>query len=157
MLILHTKSEKETFNLGFLIGKNIFYPSVIALIGDLGSGKTTFTQGIAKGMGIEERVKSPTFVIINEYQAPHPLYHFDLYRIKSSDELFELGYEEYISDKNGVVVIEWAEKILNLLPPEHLEVNIKIKNFNLREIFLMPRKGKNYLELISKIKKEVKC
>ena len=157
MLIVETRSEKETLNLGVITGKNIFYPAIIALTGDLGSGKTVFVKGIAKGMGIKETVKSPSFVIINEYSAPHPLYHFDLYRINDPAELSNLGYEEYISTQNGVVAIEWADKITNFLPSEYLKVRIEIRDFHLRSIAFIPEGNKNYHNLVFKIKSKLKC
>ncbi len=157
MLIVRTKSEKETLDLGFKIGKNIFYPAIIALIGELGSGKTVFARGIAKGMGIKTRIKSPSFVIINEYAAAHPLYHFDFYRLEEPGELSGLGYEEYFSSPDGVVVIEWADKIIDFLPPEYLEVRIKMEDFNLRKIILIPRGNKRYHDLVLNVKSEIKC
>jgi len=156
MLTIYTKSEEETLNLGCKIGKTIFSPSLIALIGELGSGKTTLTRGIAKGMGIEGVVKSPSFVIINEYSGPIPLYHFDLYRIDDPDQLNQLGYEEYFYTEKGVVVIEWADKILSLLPPQYLEIKMRMENFYLRKVVLLPR-GERYCQLVEKIKGELQC
>ncbi|MBE0477930.1 tRNA (adenosine(37)-N6)-threonylcarbamoyltransferase complex ATPase subunit type 1 TsaE [Candidatus Aerophobetes bacterium] len=157
MLVVYTKSEEETIELGFKVGKNIFYPSMIALMGELGSGKTTLTRGIARGMGIKVRVKSPSFVIINEYQGPHPLYHFDLYRLDDVHQLEELGYQEYFYTSCGVVVIEWAEKIIDFLPPEYLRVKIQIEDFTMRKVMLTPGENKGYHRLIENIKSELKC
>lgn len=154
MLILRTRSEEETESLGAKIGKVIFSPSCIALIGELGSGKTTLTRGIARGMGIENTVKSPSFVIINEYSGPVPLYHFDLYRIDDPGQLVQLGYEEYFYSRKGVVVVEWADKILDFLPSQYLRIEMRIKNFHEREIFLLPL-GKSYSELVEKIRGEM--
>lgn len=151
MLTIYTRSSKETLNLGFKLGKNIFSPSLIALIGELGSGKTTLTQGIAQGMGIKEAVKSPSFVIINEYPGCIPLYHLDLYRIDDPDQLNQLGYQEYFYTERGVVVVEWADKILPYLPPDRLDIKMEIKDFYLRKIDFLPRGGK-YSLLVKKLK-----
>jgi len=153
MLVLLTRSEKETQNLGARIGKIIFAPSCIALIGELGSGKTTLTRGIARGLGVESTVKSPSFVIINEYPGPVPVYHFDLYRIDNPDQLVKLGYEEYFYSRRGVVVVEWADKILDFLPSQHLRIEMRIKNLHEREIFFLPV-GKSYSKVVEKIKGE---
>ena len=91
------------------------------MYGDLGAGKTAFVQGLAKGFNIFEPITSPTFTIVNEYDGDMPLYHFDVYRIADSDEMYEIGYEEYV-DGNGVSVIEWAELIEDVLPPCRYEV-----------------------------------
>jgi len=157
MLTVHTKDEEETLNLGFIVGRKIFYPSVVALIGELGSGKTIFTQGIARGMGIKMRVRSPSFLVINEYPAPYPLYHFDLYRLDDPHQLDEVGYQEYFYTSCGVVVIEWADKIKDLLPTAYLEVRFTIENLNLRKIVLRPKGDKKYRQLIQDIKAEFKC
>jgi tRNA threonylcarbamoyladenosine biosynthesis protein TsaE len=156
MLTVYTKSEKETLNLGYRMGRIIFSPSLVALIGELGSGKTTLIRGIAKGMGIQEVVKSPSFVIINEYSGSIPLYHFDLYRIDNPQELNQLGYQEYFYTERGVVVIEWADKILPLLPSRRLEIKIKMRNFCLREVVILPR-GREYCQLVERIKGEPGC
>lgn len=157
MLVFYTKSETATVKLGFTLGKNIFFPALIALTGDLGSGKTTFTRGIAKGMGIEASVKSPTFVIINEYEGERPLYHFDFYRLDNVEQLEDLGYQEYFYIAHGVVVIEWAEKIISILPPERLEVKIELESSNTRKITLIARENKKYSRLLEQIQEEFPC
>lgn len=157
MLTVHTRGEQETLSLGVKVGKNIFYPSLIALMGELGSGKTVFTRGIAKGMGVNARVRSPGFVIINEYPASHPLYHFDLYRVDDPHRLDEVGYQEYFYTRCGVVVIEWADKITDFLPAQYLEVKLYIENFYLRKIVLKPKGDERYRQLIQNIKKELRC
>lgn len=157
MLTVYTKSEEETLALGIKIGKNIFHPSLIALIGELGSGKTTLTRGIARGMGIRTRVKSPSFVIINEYPGVVPLYHFDLYRIDNPQELDLLGYQEYFYKKEGVVVVEWADKIPEFLPPYYLEIRLKIENLDQRKIELLAKGNEKYHKLIRRVQGEIKC
>ena len=109
--LYYLENEEETKQFGLQLANHLKPGSVVALTGDLGTGKTTLTQYLALGLGIGQRVTSPTFTIIKEYhEGKLPLYHFDVYRIQE-EELWELGYEEYIDGK-GVTVIEWADKIL---------------------------------------------
>lgn len=122
--LLHIASEKETEKLGEAIGRAAVPGMVIALIGDLGTGKTTLTKSIARGLGVTETVTSPTFNIIREYRSGRmPLYHFDVYRIGDPDEMFELGYEEYFYG-DGVCVVEWADIIEELLPEDAVIIHI---------------------------------
>ena len=118
MRTITLKNEEETKEFGLQLGREAQKGDVIALIGDLGTGKTALTKYIAKGLGIEETITSPTFTIVQEYHDGRmPLYHFDVYRIGDPDEMFELGYEEYFYG-DGVCVIEWADVIEDLSPPE---------------------------------------
>jgi tRNA threonylcarbamoyladenosine biosynthesis protein TsaE len=122
-----SKSIAETIKLGAKLAKKLKKGSVVALIGDLGSGKTVFTKGIAEGLGVKNAryVNSPTFVIIKEYKGKMPLYHFDLYRLDHYSSFDAMNYEEYFYD-NGITVIEWADKIYKLLPPKHWEVTLAV-------------------------------
>ena len=97
---------------------------VICLYGDLGAGKTAFVQGLAKGLGIDEHITSPTFTIVNEYEGSLPLYHFDVYRIADSDEMYEVGFDEYVYGE-GVSVIEWPQLIEDILPDKRYDIEIK--------------------------------
>lgn len=106
-MLFETKSPKETFKLAKNIASKLVGGEIIILEGELGAGKTTFTKGIAKALGIDEEVTSPTFVLMKEYEGRLKLYHFDLYRIENQDELEELGFSDYMYDKNGVCIIEW--------------------------------------------------
>lgn len=99
---------------------------IISLTGDLGAGKTCFVQGLAKGLGIKNRITSPTFNLIKEYKGKIPLYHFDIYRLENLSELINLGYEEYFYGQ-GITVIEWGDKIRPLLGSEYLEIEFKLK------------------------------
>ncbi|MBQ3465689.1 MAG: tRNA (adenosine(37)-N6)-threonylcarbamoyltransferase complex ATPase subunit type 1 TsaE [Firmicutes bacterium] len=122
--ILHIASEKETEKLGEAMGRVAVPGTVIALIGDLGTGKTTLTKSIARGLGVTETVTSPTFNIIREYRSGRiPLFHFDVYRIADPDEMYELGYEEYFYG-DGVCVVEWADLIEELLPEDAVIIRI---------------------------------
>ena len=123
--LLHIASEKETERIGEAIGQAAEAGTVVALIGDLGTGKTTLTKSIAKGLGVTETVTSPTFNIIREYKSGRiPLYHFDVYRIGDPDEMFELGYEEYFYG-DGIRVVEWADIIEELLPEDAVIIRIE--------------------------------
>ncbi|MBP1756264.1 MAG: hypothetical protein H6Q59_2662 [Firmicutes bacterium] len=130
-------NTQDTYQLGYRMGANAEKGQIFCLSGDLGVGKTVFTQGFAKGLGIEEPVSSPTFTIIQEYDSGRlPLYHFDVYRIADIDEMEEIGYEDYFFG-NGVCLIEWAELIEELLPQKRTMITIKKKldqGFDYREI-----------------------
>ncbi|MCM8783663.1 MAG: tRNA (adenosine(37)-N6)-threonylcarbamoyltransferase complex ATPase subunit type 1 TsaE [Candidatus Omnitrophica bacterium] len=151
MKVFITKSEAETKKLGENLGKNLISGDVLCLVGELGSGKTVLVKGIARGLGIlEELINSPSFILIREYSSKLNLYHFDLYRLKTLGEIESLGWEEYLS-KKGVLVIEWADKMEEVLPQEHLRIEMKIFSEKKRKIKLIP-KGKRYKELIRKLK-----
>ena len=119
-----TKSPEETKNLGKDVSKLVKPGDILAFYGELGAGKTCFIQGISLGLEVKDYVTSPSFTIINEYQGKVPIYHFDLFRLNNAEEILELGYEEYFYGE-GLTVIEWAEKIEQLLTKEHLKIEIK--------------------------------
>lgn len=122
---IYMKNEAETVGFGIELGQNAKPGTVIALTGDLGAGKTTLTKSIAKGLGIEDVITSPTFTIVKEYETGRlPLYHFDVYRIGDIDEMYELGYEEYFFGQ-GVCVVEWADLIDEIMPEDTLRINIE--------------------------------
>jgi len=130
-----TKTRDETIKLGERLARTLKGGQVVALIGELGSGKTTLTKGIAKGLGVKNSryVNSPSFVIIKEYRGKKALYHFDIFRLDSAEELDTIGYEEYFYG-NGICVVEWANKIKKLLPKKYLEIKIKILKNNDRKV-----------------------
>ena len=124
-MVLESKSPEDTFQIGMRLGKLAEAGDVYTLTGDLGVGKTVFTKGFAKGLGIEESVNSPTFTILQIYEGGRlPLYHFDVYRIGSVEEMEETGYEEYIMG-DGVSLIEWADLIEEILPRKRTRVLIE--------------------------------
>lgn len=124
-MIYETMSPEETFELGKELGQRAEQGQIICINGDLGVGKTVFTQGFARGLGIEESVNSPTFTIIQVYDEGRlPLYHFDVYRIGDPEEMYEIGYEEYFFGE-GVCLIEWSELIEELIPEEAASVLIE--------------------------------
>lgn len=126
-MVYETLSPQETFELGEKLGQSANAGQIICLNGDLGVGKTVFTQGFAKGLGIEESVNSPTFTIIQVYDEGRlPLYHFDVYRIGDPEEMYEIGYEDYLFGE-GVCLIEWSELIEELIPKNVATVLIEKK------------------------------
>lgn len=149
--MIETESVEETIELGRKIGKLVQAGDVIALIGKLGSGKTTLTQGLARGLEVKKRdyVTSPSFTLIKEYKGRLPVYHIDLYRIDNPREVYDLGYEEYLYGE-GVTIIEWAKKIRRLLPKEVLFINLEIIDEKKRRIELKP-KGKHYQNIVDKL------
>ena len=130
-------NEEETRAFGLELGKNAKAGQVIALIGDLGTGKTTLTKSIAEGLGVTETISSPTYTIVKEYYSGRlPLYHFDVYRISEPEEMYEIGFEEYLY-AGGVCLIEWAELIKDILPKDITDITIEKsldKGFEYRRI-----------------------
>ena len=139
MVIKETSGAKETFELGKRIGQQAKSGQIICLNGDLGVGKTVFTQGFAQGLGITEPISSPTFTIVQEYHDGRlPLYHFDVYRISDISEMDEIGYEEYFF-ADGVCLVEWGNLIAEILPPETIAIQIEKcldKGFDYRKIII---------------------
>ncbi len=141
-----TKNNQETKKIGYDIGQSLFGNEIIALEGDLGAGKTTLLQGLASGLGIKDLVNSPTFNILKRYNLKTRLtdqsiklkyfYHIDAYRLKNSQELKDLGWEEMINDENSVIAIEWAEKIKDILPPNTIQIKLKHVNEQTRQIIV---------------------
>ena len=119
-----SNSPDETQAFAADMAKRLSAGDVLCLYGDLGSGKTAFVQGLAKGLGIDEPITSPTFTIVNEYEGRLPLYHFDVYRIADSDEMYEVGFDEYVYGE-GVSVIEWPQIIADILPAGRYDIEIK--------------------------------
>ena len=122
MISLNNLEETEKF--GLFLGENLRPGDVVCLNGDLGAGKTTLTKSIAKGLGIDDYVTSPTFTIVNEYYGKIDLYHIDTYRLDDMVDVDYLGFDEYFYS-DGVTIVEWAEKIRDVLPEEYMEINIK--------------------------------
>jgi len=133
-----TQSPGETQKLGQKIGSDLksgkLKKRIICLYGDLGSGKTTFIQGLAKGLGIKKRITSPTFVFVKKYQPS--FYHVDLYRIEKLEETKGLGLGEIFSDPQALVAIEWAEKIKEMLPKERIDIQFNYLNQNERKVII---------------------
>lgn len=124
-MIIETRTPEETFELGRKIGETAVPGQVFTLTGDLGVGKTVFTQGVAAGLGIDEAISSPTFTIIQVYESGRlPFYHFDVYRIGDIEEMEEIGYDDYFFGE-GICLIEWANLIEEILPEKRIAITIE--------------------------------
>jgi tRNA threonylcarbamoyladenosine biosynthesis protein TsaE len=136
-------SADQTWKIARFIGGKLRKGDVLALSGELGSGKTCFTGGLARGLGVDEKyqITSPTFTLINEYPARCKLYHFDVYRLNGYSEFEDLGYEEYFCS-DGIVVIEWAEKIVKILPADTFFISFEYLNENKRKIIIKGPKSR---------------
>ena len=141
-MVIETHDPEETFEVGRTIGMNAKPGQIYTLTGDLGVGKTVFTQGVAAGLGITEPVNSPTLTIIQEYEDGRlPFYHFDVYRIGDLEEMEEIGYDDYFFGQ-GICLIEWAELVEEILPGKRIEVTIEKdleKGFEYRKITIEER------------------
>ncbi len=135
-------SLKDTEKLAKELSKQINCGDCILLYGDIGAGKTTFTKYLLEALGVKSIVSSPTFTLLNEYTGVYPIYHFDMYRIENSDELYELGFEDYIDSKNskyvktGLTLIEWPDNVKNILPKQRIEITIEKLGENKRKFII---------------------
>lgn len=133
--IFVTNSLKETQKLGYDFAKVLEKGDIICLYGDLGSGKTTFVQGLAKGLGVKRRIISPTFIIVRSYKlGTNSFYHIDLYRTENEKDINKLGLEEIVNDPQNIVAIEWAEKLGNLMPAKRIDIRFSFEKENTRKI-----------------------
>lgn len=155
MLEFRTTSPEETFRFGRCLANILSAGQVVCLIGDLGAGKTLLVQGLADGLGIMDSVNSPTFTILNVYEAGFPIYHFDLYRLEDAAELFDIGFYEY-TEGSGLSIIEWADKFPDQLPDEYLWIeliaNLENTNGNANERMIQVRaQGARYEHLCEEL------
>ncbi len=132
-MTLISNCEGDTVKAGEVLAERLRPGDVIAMYGDLGAGKTQFVRGLAKGLGLTARVSSPTFTIVNEYLGKVPLFHFDMYRLADADELFEIGWEDYLA-RGGICAVEWSENAEGAFPEDTITVRIKKTGENTREI-----------------------
>ena len=142
-MLYKSNSAKETENISKAFSKTLKAGDVVCLWGDLGVGKTAFAGGLSKGLGVTEYISSPTFTVVNCYEGNLPVYHFDVYRISDSEEMYEIGYEEYVYG-DGVSIIEWPGLISDILPEERYDITIS-KNLELHADFreiLIEKRGK---------------
>ena len=147
-----TNSTEETRSLASKLGAFLRPGDTLCLIGDLGAGKTTFTQGLALGLGLppDEPVNSPTFMLVAEHPGGRvPLFHFDVYRLPDSSALYDLAFDEYLSGE-GVVVIEWADRITDALPPDRLDIAFSALSYETRQI-IMTARGERAIEILSQL------
>ena len=152
-VVLKSRSAGETRRIGASLGRHLEPGDILLLCGDLGTGKTCLTQGIAKGLGITEYVRSPTFVLVSIHQGRLPLYHIDIYRLDQVAEVIDLGLEEYLAG-DGVSVIEWADKALEVFPQSCLRVTLDYEGENERLLRLEPR-GERYERLVLQVQDEL--
>ncbi len=149
-LTITTHSPEETQRIGAGIGEQARIGDLILLVGDLGTGKTCLTQGIARGLGLPDYTPSPSFVLVREYQGRLNLYHIDFYRLNDIREIAELGMGDYLNGE-GICVVEWADRALDLLPPEHLLIRFEYLTGNGRRLQFEPR-GQRYVGLVEQLK-----
>ncbi len=133
MSVFFSKSEHDTEQIGERLSKNLPDGTVVAMYGDLGAGKTAFVRGMARGMGLSCRVSSPTFTIVNEYLGERQLIHFDMYRLSSADELFDIGWEDYLA-RGAVCAVEWSENVRDAFFGDEVNVTIEKLSDNGRRI-----------------------
>ncbi len=142
--VIETNGAEETYALGKELGEQAAAGAVFTLNGDLGVGKTVFAQGFAEGLGITEAVNSPTFTILQVYEEGRlPLYHFDVYRIEDPEEMYEVGFDDYLYGQ-GVCLIEWAEQVAELLPQKRTDITIEkdlTRGFSYRKITIRMTEG----------------
>ena len=151
-----SKSVNDTINIGKRIAKNLKPADIICLFGELGSGKTILTKGIALGLGIKGvNVNSPSFVLMRKYLGKFPFYHFDFYRLKIPQDILKLGYEEYLYDE-AVSVIEWADRLRYLMPDEFLKIELSIIKMNSQRLLKFTARGRRYKELLEKIHEDIR-
>jgi len=150
-MVLQTRSTSETIRIGKCIGSLLLPGDVVALVGELGTGKTQFIKGLAAGVGIGKPtyISSPSFTLINEYKGKIPFYHIDLFRLGAEKDAEDLGLEEYFQS-GGITAIEWADRIPSLLPGEMLWIQISYTGKNTRSLEIIG-KGKRYLNLVDQI------
>lgn len=136
MAVYKSNSSSETEKIAAEFAKTLSPDTVICLYGEMGVGKTVFTNGICRALGVCEYATSPTFTVVNEYDGEYfPVYHFDMYRIEDEDELIEIGFDEYLNS-NGICIIEWPENIPNSLPKRRINIKILRDNFSERTIII---------------------
>ena len=141
-MTITTNSESETIQEGSKLGRTLKPGAIVALHGEMGVGKTAFARGIALGLGISTNVSSPTFTIVNEYHGDIPLFHFDMYRLESENELFDIGWDDY-QDRGGVCIVEWSEKVPGAFTSDTIMVKIENTGGNSRRIeFKTATKGR---------------
>jgi tRNA threonylcarbamoyladenosine biosynthesis protein TsaE len=153
-LELTTSSPQETQAVGRLLGQQAQAGDIFLLSGELGTGKTTLTQGIAWGLGVAEHARSPTFVLMAQYQGRLTLHHIDLYRVDTVEEALELGLDDYLFGQ-GVCVVEWAEKAPQAFPADHLSVQLHYVGEMTRRLALVPR-GQRYESLLQVVAESLK-
>jgi len=151
-LTLISDSTERTIEIGMRLGEKLEPGDIVSLIGDLGSGKTCFAKGVAIGLEVDERyISSPSFIIVNIYPARYPVFHIDLYRLSGNEEIEEVGIVEMIEEGKGIYLIEWADRMIDLLPPERLDVHLTWMDETRREIKMIGR-GERFVYVLKELK-----
>ena len=148
-LVIESNSAEQTRRLGKRLGELATSGDIILLIGTLGAGKTCLTQGIARGLGIDDYTASPSFVLVREHKGRLPLYHVDLYRLDRIEEVAQLGLDDYLYGE-GICVVEWADKGVSVFPREHLLIEIQVIASTKRKLIFTPE-GTRYTKMLSKL------
>ncbi len=156
-IYVKTNDVEETIKLGSLIGSLLKAGDVVALMGQLGTGKTHMVKGIVEGQGINDGkiVTSPSYVLIKQYKGSLPIYHFDAYRMESPDEMYDIGCIDFFWS-DGISIIEWADKVIECLPDEIIKITINTINQKSRDIHIS-YKGKRYKDFMKELERELKC
>ncbi len=152
MLLIYTSSPAETLQLGQMMATLLRPGDVVCLTGDLGAGKTLLTKGLAAGLGITEDVTSPTFTVLQVYEAKTPVYHFDLYRLENAEELVDIGFDEFVFG-GGISIIEWADKFSYCMPEQYLHVAITHGTSPETRAIQIQARGTHYESLVEELKK----
>ena len=151
-LTLISDSTERTIEIGMRLGEKLEPGDIVSLIGDLGSGKTCFAKGVAIGLKADRRyISSPSFIIVNVYPARYPVFHIDLYRLSGNEEIEEVGIVEMIEEGEGIYLVEWADRMIELLPPERLDVHLTWMDETRREIKMIGR-GERYAYVLKELK-----
>ncbi len=162
MFEVQTDSPQQTRDFAEIVAKNIKHNLVICLEGDLGAGKTLFTQGLCAALNVKETVTSPTFNLMNVYEGTKRVYHFDLYRLESEDDLYEIGFYEYsdVEGEDEVVLIEWPDRFMDCMPQDYLYIKIErgdiLDESNTKRRISVDIQGNKYAETYEKIYEDVK-
>lgn len=143
-MIIYAASEAETEAAGVRLAGRLKPGVTVAFYGPMGAGKTTFIRGLARGLGVSDRVTSPTYTIVNEYEGTLPLFHFDMYRLASAEELFDIGWEDY-RKRGGVLAVEWSENVESALDRETIRVRLAPEGENVRKITIEMPEGEDML------------
>jgi tRNA threonylcarbamoyladenosine biosynthesis protein TsaE len=152
---LISNKEETTIKVGQIIGTHLERGTILTLTGDLGAGKTMFAKGIARGVGVKEHITSPTYTIVQEYNGRMPLYHFDTYRILDCDEMYDIGFDDYLYG-DGICIIEWPQRVKELLPPTCIDIRIERVNEEESRKIIIQLKDGNKCVICEKICQELR-
>ena len=150
MVTIRLKGLEETEEFGKKLGNLLQSGDLLSLTGDLGAGKTTLTKSIGIGLGVEDYITSPTFTLINEYEGRVKVYHFDVYRLEDEEDLLDLGYEDYFYS-NGVTIVEWGDKVENILPSDRINLEIEKGEDQDERMVTLSGQGNRYRQIVKEL------